>query len=700
MIPVRSLEPRRSGQLKIRGFQIGYKEFGQPDAPAVLLLPPWQIVHHRHWKMQVPYLSLFFRVILFDAPGNGDSERTTDPAASEFDRLVAYGFGVLDHLNINQTSLVGFSRGCSFGLGMAAHTPERISRLVTISYAPPHYDKADFWDPRRSYQGWEKRNVHYWRNHYRDFLDFFFAQMFIEPHSTKQIDDGIGWAEATTPDILANTTNLPSLKPKLPLDDIIAAVSCPVLIIHGTDDQQSSSTHSQNLAKVRPDWEFVTLEGSGHAPHLRDPVKINMEIAQFLGVPQPKRRTWRRSMSRRTPKALFVCSPIGLGHAQRDIAIANELRRLAPELHIEWLAQHPVTKVLEANGEIIHPLSELLVSESAHWERSAGEHQLHCFYAWRNMDEILLANFMVFLEAVRETPYDVWIGDEAWEVDYYLHENPAIKTAPYVFLTDFLGWLPIDRTPGSRDVFLTTDYNAEMIEHIARYPRVRDRAIYIGDYDDLIPELFGAGLPLIPDGTREHFEAVGYITPFDPADYADTQAVRDRLGYASDEALVFLTIGGTDIGEFMLRKAIDAWPLIHQARPDARCIAVAGPRLAPERLPRHPGLEIRPYLHNLYEHLAVADLAVVQGGLGTTMELVANRRPFIYFPLKDHCEQVYHVAYRLDHYRAGRRLNYHQTGVEALAEAALTTLGADTGGYRPYDPGGATRAAKLIAELL
>ncbi|MCB0168463.1 MAG: alpha/beta hydrolase, partial [Anaerolineae bacterium] len=164
--------------------------------------------------------------------------------------------------------------------------------------------------------------------------------------------------------------------------------------------------------------------------------------------------------------------------------------------------------------------------------------------------------------------------------------------------------------------------------------------------------------------------------------------------------LVFLTIGGTDIGEFMLRKAIDAWPLIHQARPDARCIAVAGPRLAPERLPRHPGLEVHPYLHNLYEHLAVADLAVVQGGLGTTMELVANRRPFIYFPLKDHCEQVYHVAYRLDHYRAGRRLDYHQTGVEALAEAALATLDADTNRYRPYDPGGAARAAKLIAELL
>lgn len=82
------------------------------------------------------------------------------------------------------------------------------------------------------------------------------------------------------------------------------------------------------------------------------------------------------------------------------------------------------------------------------------------------------------------------------------------------------------------------------------------------------------------------------------------------------------------------------------------------------------------------------------------MELAVNRRPFIYFPLKNHCEQVYHVAHRLDRYRAGRRLDFAATTVEALAEAALETLGADTRLYRPFTPGAAHRAAALIAELL
>ena len=102
------------------------------------------------------------------------------------------------------------------------------------------------------------------------------------------------------------------------------------------------------------------------------------------------------------------------------------------------------------------------------------------------MDEILVANFMVFHDLVADDRYDLWIGDEAWELDYYLHENPELKTAAYVWLTDFVGWLPMS-DGGAREEFLTADYNAEMIEQIARYPRVRDRAVFVGDPDDIVP---------------------------------------------------------------------------------------------------------------------------------------------------------------------------------------------------------------------
>jgi hypothetical protein len=198
---------------------------------------------------------------------------------------------------------------------------------------------------------------------------------------------------------------------------------------------------------------------------------VNLLLRDFIAPALPAR--WSRGWARRK-RALYISSPIGLGHARRDVAIADELRKLHPDLEIDWLAQHPVTAVLEARGERIHPASAQLASESDHIESEASEHDLHCFQALRRMDEILLANFMVFHDLVRDDAYDLWIGDEAWDIDYYLHENPELKTAAYVWLTDFVGWLPMP-DGGEHEAFLTADYNAEMIEHIARYLRRRAR---------------------------------------------------------------------------------------------------------------------------------------------------------------------------------------------------------------------------------
>ena len=289
-------------------------------------------------------------------------------------------------------------------------------------------------------------------------------------------------------------------------------------MIHG--DRDLIRPHAQGAALAElTGGELVTLEGAGHGPQARDPVKVNLLLRDFVERPRP-RRAGRAGRNRRK-RALFVSSPIGLGHARRDVAIAQELRALHPDLEIDWLAQHPVTAVLEAEGERIHPASALLANESGHIESESAEHDLHCFHAWRRMDEILVANFMVFHDVVREQPYDLWIGDEAWEVDYFLHENPELKRAAYVWLTDFVGWLPVED-----ETALTADYNAEMIEHIARYPRVRDRALFVGHPDDVVPERFGPELPEIRDWTEQHFEFPGYVTGFDAATTDRERAAR------------------------------------------------------------------------------------------------------------------------------------------------------------------------------
>jgi predicted glycosyltransferase len=408
-------------------------------------------------------------------------------------------------------------------------------------------------------------------------------------------------------------------------------------------------------------------------------------------------KTWSRGLSR-PKRALYLSSPIGLGHARRDVAIAKELKQLRPDLEIDWLAQHPVTTVLEAEGETIHPASRWLANESAHIAAESGEHDLHCFQALRRMDEILVANFMVFQEVIEEGLYDVVIGDEAWDVDHFWHENPELKRGQHVWLTDFVGYLPMP-DGGEREAFLTTDYNAEMIEHIERYPWIRDRAIFVGNPDDIVAERFGADLPAIRDWTEEHFFFSGYITGFTPASAEEIPAWRAELGYHDDEVVCVVAVGGSGVGRALLEKVIAAYPIAKRQQPALRMIAVAGPRIDPTMFPTYPGLEVVGYVSRLYRHLCICDLAVVQGGLSTTMELAAAKRPFLYFPLSHHFEQNFHVRHRLDRYGAGRCMDYATTDPDVLAEAIVENVRRSVT-CRDVETDGAARAAQLIAELV
>ena len=530
----RARYPDREGYVERDGVRTFYEVYGDGE-PTVLFVPPWAIVHSRCWKMQIPYFARHCRAITFDPRGNGKSDRPRTPDAYNEHEYAADALAVLDETATEQAVLVTLSLGAQRSLVLAAHHPERVAGIVFIApsmaIAPGHevrdiypYDKE-----LDTYEGWAKFNSYYWLRDYPDFVEFFMSQCLTEPHSTKPTEDAVGWGLETDGETLIAISTGRSLA-KDDLRELCARVRCPVLVIHG--DEDAITPHSRGVALAEATGgQLVTMEGSGHFPHARDPVKVNQLLRDFI-KPAPPPRNWVRGRSRRK-RALYISSPIGLGHAQRDAAIADELRKLQPGLEIDWLAQNPVTRVLEARGERIHPASAHLANESRHIESESAEHDLHCFQAIRRMDEILLSNFMVFHDLVREEQYDLWIGDEAWELDYYLHENPEQKRAPYVWLTDFVGWLPM-ADGGDHEAFLTGDYNEEMIEHIARFPRVRDQAVFIGNPEDIVPERFAPHLPWIQEWTEEHYSFAGYVTGFDPADFADRAALRAQLGYRED----------------------------------------------------------------------------------------------------------------------------------------------------------------------
>jgi pimeloyl-ACP methyl ester carboxylesterase/predicted glycosyltransferase len=700
---MRAREPDQSGYVERDGVKTYYEVFGD-GAVTLLLLPAWSIVHSRLWKAQIPYLSRHYRVIAFDGRGNGLSDRPTGAEAYRTEEYVADAVAVMNATQTERAVVVGLSRGGHFAAILAARHPERVIAAMLIAPAAPFgppipgRSKEHFLQAINSDEGWAKFSRNYWRRDYRGFVEFFFTKAFNEPHSTKQIEDSVSWASDTDAETLIDTI-LANFLPQNDGEETYRAVQRPLLVVHGDRDEIVPYDKGLRVAEVTG-APLITLAGAGHLPVARQPVLMNRLIRDFadcstgrIVAPAVLRHGLGRSR-----RVLYLSSPIGLGHGRRDLAIARRLRVRRPELAIDWLAQHPVTALLESAGERIHPASRLLVNESRHIESEAGEHDLHVFQALRSMDETFVANFMLFQEVVEDEQYDLVIADESWEVDHFWHEHPELKRGALAWFTDFVGYMPMP-DGGDREAYLTADYNSEMLEHIQRFPRVRDKSIFVGNADDIVAGTFGRGLPEIRAWTEGHFDFSGYITGIDPAEIADRGALRYRFGYGADEKICLVTVGGSGVGSALLKRIIDAAPIARRRVPGLRFIVAAGPRIDPASLPQTVGIEILGYVPDLHQRLAACDIALVQGGLTTCMELTAARVPFIYFPLHNHFEQNVHVTHRLRRYAAGHRMDYAKADSDSIAAAVVAELGRPVA-YRGVESDGDVRAAKLLAELI
>jgi pimeloyl-ACP methyl ester carboxylesterase len=701
---MRAKTPDKQGVVDRGGVKIHYEVYG--DGPQTMLfIPPWSIVHARIYKAQLPYFSERFRCITFDPRGNGQSDRPTEAAAYSLENYIADIIAVMDTNDAGEAILIGLSLGGMHACILAAHYPTRVRAAVlvgttaTIGPGYPYLTPRNFTAPRASFEGWEKYNRDYWHRQYPDFAEHFIRNICSEPHSTRQIEDGIEWANDTTGPLLARTVEARGIAPPFDVgEDMYRKIKCPVLMIHGDNDQIQPYARAQVVAAATG-AELVTITGGGHNPLARIPAKCNALINDFLerrlSIPAPGRP---RSASRKAKRALYLSSPIGLGHGRRDIAIARELRKLHPDLQVDWLAQDPVTRLLEANGEYIHPLSSRLASESRHIELESGEHELNAFQAIRRMDEVLIANFMVFQDVVEEGGYDLVIADEAWDIDHHWHEHPELKKAKLAWFTDFVGYVPMP-SGGAHEAFLTTDYNAEMIEHVERHPGVRDRAIFVGTPDDIVPLPFGKDLPAMRDWTPKHFEFAGYIIGEHPETFGSRAQLREQLGYRPGERVCVVTVGGSGVGTHLIRRVLQSYPIARARIPELRMILVAGPRIDPASLNAPAGVEVHAFVPNLDRHLAACDLALVQGGLTTCMELTAAGTPFLYFPLRNHFEQNFHVAHRLDRYGAGRRMEFASSTPDMIAAAMVAALKMPAM-FKPVEADGAARAARMLADLI
>jgi hypothetical protein len=391
-------------------------------------------------------------------------------------------------------------------------------------------------------------------------------------------------------------------------------------------------------------------------------------------------------------KVLYVSGSIGLGHVIRDLAIAHEMRRLCPQIDIEWIAGSPACDVLIAAGEKLVPEqskyrgeTDLAEMVSRHGSLSLTTYVFRALAAWFH-------NARLIGDVASHGEYDIIVGNETYEIPvsnfFGMRVLPLI---PFVMMYDFWG---MEVTSGNVVERLGAwILNLVWSQEWRVTARGRNAAIFFGEIEDVPDRPFGFLLPNRRRYAEQHVEFVGYPVSFDLNDLPPRDVLRRELGYGK-EPIVVCTVGGTSIGSDLLELCGHAFPstvphdLPRLHDHDRR---TSSSRDVPEQVERHGMIQ------QLWRYLAACDLAIVQGGGTTTLELEALRVPFLFFPLRNQSEQEVTIANRLARHGAGIRMALTTTSPEELANAIITNLGVELS-YPPIPVSGVHLAAKRVIE--
>ncbi|MBS3777629.1 MAG: hypothetical protein KGY70_20715 [Bacteroidales bacterium] len=391
---------------------------------------------------------------------------------------------------------------------------------------------------------------------------------------------------------------------------------------------------------------------------------------------------------------LYISGSLGLGHITRDLLIANYLRKLLPEADIEWLAASPATTVLEEAGEKMVEGIDQYGNETHSAEKAAKGSRLNLAnYVMKSTND-WKKNAKFFLDLIKSKNYDLVIGDETYEIEIALRKHSDMKKFPFVIIYDFVG---LDSMTFNPIEHIVVYYWNRVWSSDSRKKPSYDLALFLGEPDDIPDKSFGFMLPNRRDFAKKRYTFVGYVLSFDVNSYSNKQEIRKKLGYGN-EPLVICSIGGTAIGKELLELCGEAYLIAREKIPNLHFVFVTGPRLPAESIKLPESIEVHEFVPRLYEHFAACDLAILQGGRTSTIELTGLKKPFIYFPIEGHCEQA-NNAQILTRLGAGLKLKLSSATPELLAEKVISTIGT-TVSYPDIPSDGAQKAAESIVKVL
>ncbi len=409
-------------------------------------------------------------------------------------------------------------------------------------------------------------------------------------------------------------------------------------------------------------------------------------------------------MNKINPEILFICSTAGLGHVTRDLAIAKELRKIIPKVKIFWVAAPPVSDYLQVNNEKLLPESSIWPSETLILENTSDGVNLNLAQYAANANETWKRQLSIFQDILGKRTFDLIIGDETYGIArplfFSILKNDPQTQIPFVIIYDFIGLRPMTDDEGENELVRVA--NDRWLSVISGkippgLPKNLFSRLFVGEIDDVKPRVTSKGVVDFREIARESVTFLGNIVRFNPEDYTDKEQIKARLGYSSSP-LIVCSIGGSNVGTTLLELCVEAFRILAEKVPEARMVLVCGPRVNPGGFDLPSGVAAFGYVPNLIDYYAACDLAIIQPGLSSTMELVALRKPFIYFPIPQHSEQE-EIAEKLERRGIGTRMSITGVTPLLLAESIKRSLCTNVN-YSMKDFNGAQNAANYIQKLI
>ncbi len=335
---------------------------------------------------------------------------------------------------------------------------------------------------------------------------------------------------------------------------------------------------------------------------------------------------------------LFFTSPIGLGHATRDIAIAEKLRT-----DILFVSGEGASSLLTKKGfnvlDVYRP--EKFIVESGELQHS---------FKW-------LMNYYSYYKRCKVIAKEI------------LDKHNGLIVSDEDFASIAVGEEMKRRCVLITDITEThfTSGPASMIEK--KMNKSMQKMMQACNY------------VIIPD-VGDDKDNVRHVGPIVRQASADRDTLRRRFGFA--KSTIVVSVGGTDAGRYLIEKTIEAHRRLQGRELDAELVIVSGPSL---KMPDSPGqYRNLGFVDNLHELIYAADLVISLAGRSTIDESIAYGTPGIFIPIKNHFEQEAGAA----------RMGYKYDDIFWLESLIEEKLGRRSNAVYA---GGAESAAKIISSL-